>query len=136
MRNRTPPITRQPYRKPEIKVGSPPDGTQFRCFACNSDLFGIFRNGELEIKYRERVATMSGVLVIRCRKCGQESRIDTSRVAYRVNVVISDEYIMPEYTRAAGRLADKHGIDLREIPVTGKVTVKDVRGYLSENNGT
>jgi len=135
MANLTPPIKRKGFVKWDNQVFNrpPPDGTEWRC-RCGRDLFGIFYDGVLHIKYRERDAFIpEGVVRCMCRHCGHQSVIDIGSQKVSINIVHSAD---PEYlehlretltvsaeidaTDAARELAEEHGIDLETIEGSGK----------------
>lgn len=137
MRDLTPPIKRKPYVKPEIKPEPPPEGTQFRCFGCQKELFGVFdKEGTLVIRYGDRVTQITGVVNCTCRKCGTTSMIDTRYVSYKVSITFGTQVAEPLATDAAWEYAKEHGIDLKEIPVNGKITVREVKRYNEGNPGS
>jgi len=148
MANLTPPI-KAGFIEVDKKVFTepPPDGTEWRC-PCGKDLFGIFKDGQLHIKYRERDAFIpEGIVRCRCRRCGNESVIDIG--AQKVGVVITysaDEFYLEhlkealtvstddvDATEAAVKLAEEHGVDLTKIEGSGKdgrITKGDVEALL------
>jgi pyruvate/2-oxoglutarate dehydrogenase complex dihydrolipoamide acyltransferase (E2) component len=138
MRNLMYPVKKEPYVKPEAKRTVPPDGTEWRCPACNKDLFGKFKNGQLHIKYRERSLMVQGTVSVPCRACGYVATLDTRAYAYPVTLEYARAEddgltVSPEATEQAIKLAREHGIDLREVKgsgVNGKIVVKDVRGLI------
>lgn len=144
MRNLMYPVEKKPYAKPEIKKEVPPDGTEWRCPACGKDLFGKFKNGQLHVKYRERSLMVHGTVSVPCRACGYVATLDTRAYAYpvtleyaqtedRLTVPQGGSALSPEATEQAIKLAEKYGIDLRQVKgsgANGKIVVKDVRGLI------
>lgn len=142
MRNAYYPVQKKPYQKPDVKKETPPDGTQWRCPACNRDLFGIFQDGQLHIKYRERNLLVNGVVTVECRHCRFNASIDTHNYGYPVNIIQSqddsDLTVRKEIdaTKEALDLAEKHGIDLANVEGSGKdgrILVSDVQALISVN---
>ena len=133
MTNLTPPIKRAgfiEFDKKEFKE-PPPDGTEWRCKCTVGDLFGIFKQGVLHIKYRERdLFVPEGIVRCRCRRCGNESVIDIGAQGVGVTIVYSanenyleelrDTLIGIDATDAALKLAHERGIDLKGVQGSGK----------------
>lgn len=146
MANLTPPIKAGFIEFDRKTFDEPPeDGTEWRC-ACGKDLFGIFKEGVLHVKYRERDAWIpEGVVRMRCRRCGNESVIDIGAQGVGVNIVQSanenyledlrDALIIIDATDAAIKLASEHDIDLKEVAGSGKdgrITKGDVEGLIED----
>jgi len=137
MRDFTPPIKKTRYIKPEMNPEPPPEGTQFRCNGCNRELFGVFDGvGRLVIRYGNRVTTITGIVNCECRKCGVVNSIDTRKVSYKIDVTYGTMLAEPLATQAAIQYAEKHNIDLREIPANGKVTISEVRQFHERESGS
>lgn len=106
---------------------APHDGDKWYCPVCGGDLFGIFRDGSLHLKYKGRSAVVDGVVTITCRKCGVSSKIDTaySRVTLEAVTTYYDdgEESSPPGIRASKQAiayAEEHGINLNSVHGTGK----------------
>ena len=135
--------------KPPEPVTLPPlkEGDRWYCPNCHGDLFGIFHDGQLHIKYRERNLIAQGTVTVTCRRCGLAGRISTAQVPIAIVSETVDEIMHPEEMEAedvaavdqpdvnatwwAVNYAKEHGIDLSQVKGTGKngkITVKDLGG--------
>lgn len=130
---RNPPIQTKPYIKPEVKPRDPPDGTFWKCGGCGADNFGKFIQGELHVKYRERVMVTDGKVTVTCRFCGCTNQIDLADYPYKVLVYSNAREWEVEITEAALRLAQENDLNVRRLQGSGKggqVVVKDVKMFL------
>lgn len=109
------------------------DGDEWRCSFCKQDKFGVVKDGTLEVKYQRREFTViasEARIQVRCRKCGQLNALNMQYAGITLgnqrDVVASE---------AAQKLADEHGIDLREVEGTGKdggIIKSDVEAVIEE----
>lgn len=110
-----------------------PDGTRVRCTACRVDLFGIFENNELHIKYRGRNVVMeTGRCRIRCRSCSYENIISLKEIKVNLQVYDEESEII-EITSAALKLAEEENVLIRNVIGTGKegrITIRDIREFI------
>lgn len=120
------------------------EGDEWRCPQCKGDLFGIFHEGKLHIKYRERTMIAQGIVTTTCRKCGAATRISTAQVPVVIDTLTLAEIFQPEdeeaeednlsqtdinATRQAIDYAREHNINLSSVKGTGKdgrITLKDL----------
>jgi len=130
LRRDYPHVKKEKYVKPKVELIEPPEGSFWICRSCGKDRFGKFVNGVLEVKYRDRIMTVDGVVVVHCLRCGWENKLDLRSYPYKVSVHTNAEPWDIEATQAAIKMADEAGVDLNEIQIQGKVTVSDVRAYL------
>lgn len=109
-----------------------PNGTQVRC-RCGVDLFGIFRDNELHIKYRGRNVIMQhGQCRIRCRSCGYENIINLKEIKVSLRVY-DDETQEILITAQALKMAEDNNVLIRNIVGTGeggKIVVADIKKAL------
>ena len=130
---RSAPVETKPYVKPEVKHRDPPNGTFWKCAGCGSDNFGKFIDGELHIKYRERVMVVGGMIEVHCRFCGTRNQIDLAVYPYKVRVFFNAPEFDVEITEAALRLAQENELNIRRLQGSGKdgkIVVGDVKGAL------
>ena len=128
MLDMTPPIRTDYLQPSEEFTEPPPDGQKWYCVHCGKDLFGVFYDGQLHIKYQDRHVFVHGVIRCRCRFCANESVIDTSVANMMVTMVHSEDdgylerllKMSVDASTAAMKLAGEHDIDLREVKGTGK----------------
>lgn len=109
------------------------EGEAWRCHACHQDTFGIYKEGKLNIKYRERglsVQTARARIEARCRHCGQLNVLNLSTVE-----TVIEQKKEPFATEAALALANEHGIDIDTVEGSGqngRVVVGDVEEIVRE----
>lgn len=110
-----------------------PDGTEVRCMACNEDLFGIFQDNELQLKYKGRSMRMThGQVQVICRSCGYETQINLAQIKTRVYQYQEDPEVL--ISKEAHDLIIKKGLKPRNIVGTGKdgkILLADVKKYLA-----
>lgn len=111
------------------------DGWQWRCGQCGGDLFGIVKDGVLQIKYRDReMALIGGSITAHCRKCRCSSTIDFRKGQIETAIVYGENQLDVLASKAAAELAAESGISLADvIPADGrKVNISDIRGHIEK----
>jgi hypothetical protein len=152
MVNRTPSNPQKVSYTAPPRAEPPPDGTQVRCIHCDRDLIGIWQEGKLHIKYRERDMKVQGIIEVHCRFCHSPMTIDTGMVSLDVHympwgdrpgdwfekqenlLTVSSEV---DATDSAKKLAEEHKIDLSTVEGTGKdgrIVKPDVEALLELKN--
>jgi hypothetical protein len=59
-------------------------GRQWKCWRCDS-LLGIEHDGVMELKYKEALYKVRGVVKATCRRCGAECRSDDDSTRVEVS---------------------------------------------------
>lgn len=121
-------------------VEPPPDGTRVMCPSCGRNLLGIWKGGALHVRHKGREWLSIGVIGVPCHEaCGEILAVDTR--TYNVTIVsalgdITKEFEPPpEASDAAVKLAQEHGIDLRDVNGTGangNIVKADVEALLQD----
>lgn len=117
----------EPYTEtPGLRPPAMQDGDRWYCPVCNGDLFGVFHDGSLHIKYKGRRAVVDGIVTVDCRFCGVSSRIDTRYSPVTLEATMQEETGEAEETtetratKQALEYAKEHGINLAGRHGSGK----------------
>jgi hypothetical protein len=83
------PTNRSYADKPKVIV--PKNGTELRCQYCDHDKFGEFKDGVLEIRYKQRIVNANGGLIeIECRRCLIFNMIDLREIGTEVKIYLQN----------------------------------------------
>ncbi len=88
------PVT-QYYEHNTIQPPTLKEGDKWYCPSCGHDLFGVFRDGSLHIKYKDRNLIAQGIVMVTCRLCGVVSRISTTNMPITLDVMTVDDMLNP-----------------------------------------